>query len=58
MIKLGLLFCGNYFKYTDNTYQIVGVSHHRNYNNVLCINVNTNKRRWFDMDTEVEEVIQ
>lgn len=55
MIKLGLLYVGNYIRYEDEVYKICGVSHHRNYNNVLCI-THTNKRKWLDIDTDVEEV--
>lgn len=55
MIKLGLLYVGNYIRYEGIIYKICGISRHRNYNNILCI-TSTNKRKWFDVNTNVEEV--
>lgn len=55
MIKIGFLCVGNYIRYEGVIYKICGVSRHRNYNNILCIS-NTNKRKWLDVDTDVEEV--
>lgn len=56
MIQLGFLYIGNYIQYESEIYRICGLSRVRNYNDVLCLNIHTNKFKWLDKDTEVEEV--
>ncbi len=53
MVELGFLRKGDTYIFENHEYKVLGLGN-RGINNVQCINVNTNKRKWFDLDTEVE----
>lgn len=52
MIKIGDLKKHDEFIFESEKYKILGIGN-RSYNNVQCQNIETKKRKWFDIDTEV-----
>lgn len=52
--EIGALYRHDEFYYDGEKYKILGLSGYRSYNNVICLNMKTIKRRWFDVATEVE----
>lgn len=53
MIKIGDLKKHDEFIFNGEKYKILGISSYRSYNNVICLNVETKKRKWLDIATEV-----
>lgn len=53
-ITIGDLYRRDEFILNGEKYKILGLSGYRSYNNILCLNVETKKRKWFDVATEVE----
>lgn len=53
-IELGILQKHGEFILNGEKYKILGMSGYRSYNNIICLNVETKKRKWFDVATEVE----
>lgn len=52
--EIGDLYRHDEFIFEGKKYKILGLSSYRSYNNVICLNVETKKRKWFDVATEVE----
>lgn len=54
--ELGYLKRGDFFYIGETKYKVLSVGN-RSYNNVCCMNVETKKRKWFDVlaDVEVKE---
>lgn len=50
---IGFLAKGEVFQFAGETYVINSLGN-KDINNVLCINLKTRKRKWFDLTTEVE----
>lgn len=53
-VKLGDLRRGDFFYIGKTKYKSLFVTAKRSYNNVCCMNMKTMKRKWFDLETEVE----
>lgn len=51
--KLGNLSRGSFFYIGKTKYKALFVGN-RSYNNVCCMNMKKMKRKWFDIETEVE----
>ena len=50
---IGFLTRGEVFQFDGEMYVINSLGN-KDINNVLCINLKTRKRKWFDLTTEVE----
>ena len=52
MIRIGDFKRHDKIIFQGKTYEILGIGN-RSYNNVQCLNIETKKRIWLDIDTEV-----
>ncbi len=53
MIAIGDFKSHDKVIFQGEKYEILGINHFRSFNNVLCRNVETKRRKWLDIDTEV-----